>query len=197
MWNFLWAKRRAVAKQTAEQKKHRQRQQRRVFFESLETRTLMAADLRSIDGTGNNLANPSWGSAGTDLIRKAPAAYADGISAPVVGSPARPSAREISNVISDQGDTDIISDRQLSAMVYAWGQFLDHDLDLTGTASPSQSLPISVPKGDPQFDPAGTGTKTIPLSRSAFDAATGTSTSNPRQQVNSVTAWLDGSQIYG
>ena len=38
---------------------------------------------------------------------------------------------------------------------------------------------------------------TIPLSRSAYDPATGTSTANPRQQTTSVTAWIDGSQIYG
>lgn len=35
------------------------------------------------------------------------------------------------------------------------------------------------------------------MKRSVFDAATGTSTSNPRQQVNAITAWMDGSMIYG
>src|SRR6185436_19500133 len=85
----------------------------------------------SIDGTGNNLANPTWGSAGVDLLRLAPAAYADGLSAPAGAD--RPSAREISNAVADQAGEDIISDRQLSAMIYAWGQFIDHDLDLTPT----------------------------------------------------------------
>jgi Animal haem peroxidase len=40
----------------------------------------VAAAVRSIDGTGNNLTNPTWGSAGIDLLRKAAAAYGDGIS---------------------------------------------------------------------------------------------------------------------
>src|SRR5206468_8679032 len=56
---------------------------------------------------------------------------------------------------------------------------------------------IPVPAGDPFFDPAGTGTQVIPLTRSGFDPKTGTSAANPRQQVNAITAWLDGSMIYG
>src|SRR5215468_8850214 len=35
---------------------------------------------RSIDGTGNNRANPDWGSTGEQLLREAPADYGDGIS---------------------------------------------------------------------------------------------------------------------
>ena len=198
MWNLflVWSRRVTQHRERQENKALRQRLTRRLFLEGLETRQLMAADVRAIDGTGNNLANTAWGSAGVDLLRTAPAAYADGISSPVVGAPARPSARTISNTVSAQAD-DIISDRQLSAMIYAWGQFLDHDLDLTPTGTTGEKFPVSVPAGDPQFDPANTGTKTIPLTRSAFDTATGTSASNVRQQINAVTAWLDGSQIYG
>src|SRR5947209_10933471 len=127
-----------------------------------------------------------WGAAGTDLLRVAPAAYSDGVSTPAGAS--RPGARVISNTIADQGDRDIISDRDLSAMIYAWGQFIDHDLDLTPNASPAQPFNIPVPAGDPAFDPAGTGTQVIPLNRSAYDPATGTGVDNPRQQVNAVTA---------
>lgn len=159
--------------------------------EELETRLVPSY---SFDGTGNNLAHPTWGAAGTDLLRKAAAAYADGIS--TVGGQNRPGARLISNTIADQGSDDIISDRFLSAMIYAWGQFLDHDFDLTPTGG-TDVMHIPVPAGDPYFDPNNTGTQTIDTSRSVFNPATGTSTSNPRQQVNIVTAWLDGSMIYG
>jgi len=146
---------------------------------------------RSFDGTGNNLSHPTWGSTGTDFLRIAPAEYADGISAPAGST--RPSAREISNAVSAAGN-EPTSDRMLSAMMYAWGQFIDHDLDLTNSGT-TESLPIAVPTGDPWFDPASTGTKTIPLKRSVFDSATGTT--NARQQVNAITAWMDGSMIYG
>src|SRR5262249_45486098 len=128
-------------------------------LEALEERALLVATFAAIDGTGNNLAHPEWGSAGTDLLRIAAAAYADGVSAPAGAD--RPGARVISNTIADQGDQDIISDRDLSAMIYAWGQFLDHDLDLTPNASPAQPFNIPVPTGDPSFDPAGTGTQVI------------------------------------
>jgi len=52
-------------------------------FEGLESRQLMTVTgLRSIDGTANNLADTLWGSAGVDLLRRVPAAYADGVSSP-------------------------------------------------------------------------------------------------------------------
>lgn len=178
---------------------------RTLRVEQLQRREMMAADLASLvrpvafptystDGTANNVANTEWGSTQEQLLRLAKAEYGDGISTPAGAD--RPSARAISNAIADQGDTDIISDRNLSAMIYAWGQFIDHDIGLTPTAG-TESINIAVPKGDPYFDPLSTGTQVMRVSRSVFDAATGTSVSNPRQQINSITAWLDGSMIYG
>lgn len=164
-------------------------------IEQLEQRRNFAADLESIDGTGNNLLHPTWGSAGSDFLRMAPAQYADGISAPSGAD--RPSARDVSNVLAAHPADETLNDRDLSAFVYAWGQFLDHDLDLTQTASPAQSFNIKVPTGDPYFDPAATGTQVIGLTRSQYDSATGLGVGNPRQQVNSITAFIDGSQIYG
>src|SRR5438045_326862 len=94
------------------------RRRSRPELEPLEERTLLATGLYAIDGTGNNLTNPAWGSAGTDLLRLAAAAYADGVSTPAGTD--RPSARLISDTVADQGSVDIISDRALSAMIYAW-----------------------------------------------------------------------------
>lgn len=174
--------------------KRSQYQQRKMRLESLERRSLMAGDFRSLDGVGNNLSQSQWGSTEEDFLRLAPSAYQDGISAPA--GAARKSAREISDLVSAQNGVDLLNNRDLSAMVYAWGQFLDHDIDLTDTGT-TELFSISVPKGDPYFDPTSTGTKTIPLLRSTFDPATGTAKGNPRQQVNSITAFIDGSQVYG
>ncbi len=175
----------------------------RACIEQLESRSMMAAQPlppaplppESIDGTGNNLSHPDWGSAGVDLVRIAPAAYADGISAPSGAD--RPGARAISNALSQSPADGIVNDRDFSAMVYAWGQFLDHDLGLTATASPRERFSIPVPTGDPSFDPAGTGAMTISMSRSAYDPLTGAGVGSPRQQTNSITAFIDGSQVYG
>src|SRR5262249_48594323 len=104
---------------------------RRLTLELLEERCLLSADYRSIDGTGNNLLNPDWGAAGIDLLRRAPAAYGDGISS--LGGTNRPSPRYISDVIDAQGSVSILNARGMSDWVWQWGQFVDHDLDLTPT----------------------------------------------------------------
>ncbi len=148
-----------------------------------------------LDGTGNNIANPAWGSAGEQFIRLSPVDYADGISSPAGAE--RASARTASNTFSASPEGGIINDRDFTAFVYAWGQFLDHDINLTETASPKEAMPIVVPTGDGWFDPSSSGAMTIPMSRSNYDVATGTSVDNPREQVNSVTAFVDGSQVYG
>ena len=162
-------------------------------LEPLEARKLFSTTVESIDGSGNNLAHSTWGAAGTDLIRIAPATYGDGVSSPAGAS--RPSARAVSNAIDAQS-TDIINNRNMSDLVYVFGQFLDHDIDLT-SAGTTEELDVKVPIGDPDFDPDSTGTQVIPFTRSEYDPTTGTSTANPRQQITDITAFIDGSQIYG
>jgi hypothetical protein len=167
-----------------------------VQIEALEPRVLASAStFASIDGSGHNLANPQWGSVNVKLLRKAAAAYADGISAPAGAN--RASARAISNLIHQHGDQATPNRRGLSELIYVWGQFIDHDIDLTGSADPVEAFDIAVPTGDAFFDPLATGTQVISLTRSLYDTSTGTDASNPRQQINQITAWIDGSAIYG
>ena len=152
----------------------------------------MVGEYRSIDGSGNNQTNVSWGSAGQDFLRVAAADYADGFSAPAGDD--RPSAREISNAVFNEpeGTTDpyLVSD-----MFWAWGQFLDHDIDLAREGETHEAFNIQVPTGDPYFDPYGTGTQEISLNRSGYNEDTGTD--SPRQQVNDITAFVDASMVYG
>lgn len=158
----------------------------------LEQRSLLSAS--PIGGDGNNEANPEWGTPGEQFVRISPAEYGDGVST-LAGSD-RPSAREISNEVAAEGEEAAPSRDLWSAAIWVWGQFIDHDLDLTDTGT-TETLSIAVPQGDPFFDPNGTGTATINTKRSVFDATTGLSADNPRQQVNSITAFIDGSMIYG
>src|SRR5690348_845994 len=76
-------------------------------------------DVRSLDGIGNNIVHPEWGSVGQPFIRHVPAQYADGISSPAGAD--RPSPRVISNTFSESPEDGILNDRDFSAFVYAWG----------------------------------------------------------------------------
>src|SRR5262249_48825135 len=72
----------------------------RLQMEALEERCLLSASpFYSIDGTGNNLAHPEWGSVGQDLLRVAPAQYGGNGSGSVMAGSNRPSPRLISDVI--------------------------------------------------------------------------------------------------
>src|SRR5205814_912604 len=135
----------------------------------------------SLDGTTNNPRHATWGSAGVGLMRFAPAAYADSLSSPAGAR--RPSARLVSNTVSEQ-TADTLNARNLSDWIYGWGQFIDHDLDLT--TSGNTAFDILVPTGDLYFDPNSSGTALIYLSRSIYDAATGTAVPNVQQQVYTI-----------
>jgi hypothetical protein len=125
----------------------------------------------SLDGKSNNPCHPMWGAAGADLVRVAGAAYSDGISTPAGENRANP--RLISNTVGVL-TTEFANARNMASYVYAWGQFIDHDLGLTTTGD--TAFNISIPKGDVSFDPFSTGTQVIPLNRSDYNPATGTTT---------------------
>ncbi|TWT93475.1 peroxidase [Botrimarina colliarenosi] len=144
------------------------------------------ADYRAIDGTGNNLSNPTWGSAGAELLRTAPAAYpGDGTGSTMLGDADRGNPRTISNTLFAQS-TPVASARGLSSGVWQWGQFLDHDITFTGTNS-AESMMLYVPPADPY------GMAMIPFTRSASHA----DGLGVRQQTNEITSWIDASMVYG
>lgn len=144
---------------------------------------------RTVDGSGN-AANDA-GAAGSTLTRITSATFGDGIGS--MSGADRPGAREISNAVMQQtGDMPAASGA--SDFLWAWGQFLDHDLSLT-EAGHTETANIAVPTGDPFFDPMGTGAVQINFSR--VDAIEGTGVDSPREYANAVTTFIDASQIYG
>ena len=154
----------------------------------------MALRIRTIDGSNNNFADPTMNQADTDFARVGPAHFTDGFNAMTPG----PNPREISNIVVAQAnageDAPHLTDDSgvaLSGMMYAWGQFIDHDLDLQKSDT-TTDISITVPKDD-SFLPPGS---TIPLTRVAIDPATGMP-GHPATAINTVTGWMDGSQIYG
>lgn len=148
-----------------------------------------ATGYRSIDGTDNNPTSPEFGSVGEMLLRRVvPPNYLDGISEV---DPSRPNPRVISNAVFAQGgpvpDPNAVSD-----IVWAWGQFLDHDISITPSNPANDTLEIVVPTDDPFFGDLSPN-NIIELNRSNHVTGTG----GVRHQVNEITAWIDGSNVYG
>ena len=137
---------------------------------------------RTIDGTGNNVADPTLNAAGTAMDRIGVAHFnADGTPLETVNP------REVSNAVVGEGGeakAGLAKPEGLSGFMYAWVQFIDHDLDLVPSDGVNH-IDITVPAGDPNF-PAGS---VIPLTRAVTDA--------DGAAINSITGWLDASMVYG
>lgn len=146
----------------------------------------LAVEVRSLDGQGNNAEHPDWGAAGAHLQRFSQAYYEDGMAS--MAGHDRPNPRMVSQMVADQGFLTQ-SGRGLSDMTWCWGQFLDHDISLV-LPNPEEFIPVMVDDDDAMAP-------MIPVMRSQADPATGTSKENPRQQVNTVTAFIDASMVYG
>ncbi len=152
-----------------------------------------AQSVRDYDGALNNLTHPEWGQAGGPLLRVTANGYGDLMAA--MGGEARPNPRLISNEVFDQTQS-LPNALGISDYGWAFGQFIDHDLSFVGD-HPTERADISVPAYDAYFDPTGTGSQVIPMFRSKYNPATGHAPDAPRMQINEITAWMDGSNIYG
>jgi len=143
----------------------------------------------TIDGSFNNLKNPDIGRVDSPYRYLAPKDEDRAIGGAKHAS--LPNPRDISNKVFAQVEPTE-NRKGLSDMFWLWGQFLDHDINLTPTVS-SESSPIPIPQGDPLFDPQGTGDKTMSFDRSVAII----DENGVRKQTNHITAVIDGSNIYG
>ncbi|XP_049324603.1 eosinophil peroxidase isoform X2 [Astyanax mexicanus] len=178
---------------------------------------------RTANSVCNNRKNPLLGAANTPLASWLPTIYEDGISQPVGWNPGRlhngvslPLVRLVSNQILSMQDADAKGDSEYTHLVTFFGQWNDHDLSFTPfspsirsfssgidcDASCEQSepcFPIRIPNGDPRIS----RNSCIPVFRSAPTCGSGNTafmfggTPNVRQQINSLTAFLDVGQLYG
>ncbi|MEO1643086.1 MAG: peroxidase family protein, partial [Pseudomonadota bacterium] len=160
-------------------------------------------EVRTFDGSNNNTANPAWGTSYIALQRLVPSDYIDGISAQV-DITFRANPRFVSNTLMSQDDgTDVPTTAGTSDYLWAWAQLIGNDVELSVGAA--ESSDILVPTEDPVFDPDGNGVESLLYNRSFFDPGTSIDADDddaidddiPREQVNEVTGWLDGSVIYG
>jgi peroxidase len=146
-------------------------------------------EVRSLDGSGNNTRHPAWGRAGTPYLRFAPAAYEDGVAGMVSG----PDPRFVSNRVFNDLGQNIFSSRGLSQWVWVWGQFLDHTFGLRQTQG-GEEAPLPFDASDPLES------FTNDFGQIAFErtpAAPGTGKDSPRQQINTVSSYIDAAAVYG
>ena len=170
---------------------------------------------RTINGTCNNLRRPLVGSAGQNFRRILLPRYEDGISQPrgfmqskgkdILGrdefSAPNPSPREISRTVIRSEPLD---DPRRTHLIMQWGQFLDHDLDLAPEfgerdcppetcIATEKCFPIRKVSDDPNF----TDLPCLFFGRS-IPSCDGTGGEFPaREQFNTLTHYIDGSNVYG
>jgi len=142
----------------------------------------VALEFRSIDGSGNNLTDLSQNSSGDSFSRIGVANFGDSQRSLVSNLP---NARTVSNIVvaATTEEAETPNDRGLSGMMYAWGQFIDHDINLMKSDG-TNGISIQIPNGDPNLS------GNISLTRTTVDPLTGLA-------INNVTGWIDGSMVYG
>ncbi|XP_024253401.1 myeloperoxidase [Oncorhynchus tshawytscha] len=180
---------------------------------------------RTATSVCNNLKFPRLGASNTPFTRFLPAQYDDGVSRPKgwnrntsFNNFVLPLVREVSNRILATNDSGIVNDGEFTHFVTLFGQWNDHDLTFTPFSPSIRSFsngldcnekcersepcfPIQIPPRDPRL-PTGPDS-CIPVFRSAPACGTGESAFNfggvatKREQINSLTAFLDLGQVYG
>ncbi|XP_066559025.1 eosinophil peroxidase [Amia ocellicauda] len=198
---------------------------------------------RTITGECNNRQHPRWGAANTPYRRWLPPQYQDGRSVPRGWDPQHRhtlppneclsvslsvsqcvsvllcQVRVVSQSVLHTPNEQISLD-SASQLLVDWGQWLDHDLDLTPQTASSASFltgedcahscsqsspcfPIQIPLSDPR---SSAGQNCMPFFRSAPSCVTDTGADPepgatvspwPREQLNAITSFLDASQVYG
>merc|ERR1719367_949496 len=170
---------------------------------------------RTADGSCNNLKNPAWGSAFMAFLRFLPPDYSDGVQAVRRARSGRelPNARLISSTVHRQSSADT---QQFTMLVMQWGQFLDHDVTSTPQTRGFNNslLKCCGPRGQilendllhPDCMPIQVSSRDLFYSQfnatcmefvRSSPAPRRDCTLGPRDQINQITSFIDGSNVYG
>jgi len=150
--------------------------------------TALPFEIRSLDGSGNNVANPTWGKVGLPYSRVTPAVYADGRSAMVPGVNTRLASDRL---INDSGQ-NTFSENGVTQWGWTWGQFLDHTFGLADGGTESANIRFN--RADP-MEQFTNDLGVVPFTRDK--AAPGTGATNAREQINTVNSYISGWPVYG
>ncbi|ESP00222.1 hypothetical protein LOTGIDRAFT_238662 [Lottia gigantea] len=172
---------------------------------------------RTADGSCNNVRDPSMGQSLGSFQRLMPAQYGDGVCTPKtlgVNCGLLPTAREVSKAIHPA----LSVNAENTVMLMQWGEFMDHDMTGAAINQPhvnrgccnhvdvqrglphpdiatcnGECFPIIIPKDDPYFN-----INCIEMVRSrAIQNISYLNSSNPREQQNLLTSYIDASNVYG
>ncbi|XP_058493226.1 eosinophil peroxidase-like [Solea solea] len=175
---------------------------------------------RTASSVCNNRKDTRRGAANTPFTRWLPAEYQDKITQPKGWSQRRringnrlPLVREVSNQILRAANNDVESDPLYTHLVTIFGQWTDHDLTFTPHSPVIRSFsngidcektcersepcfPIEIPRSDSKSE------KCMPFFRSAAGCGSANTghlfgRRTVRQQMNSLTAFIDMGQVYG
>ena len=157
-----------------------------------------ASSYPRIDGRCNNVKNPNWGAADIPFSRLAAPSYSHDFG-PRGSGPGDdlPNVRVVAGAFPERDNPD----ESVSSMVMQFGQFLDHDISSTSFPEKRcclnphrpECFNINVPESDPSF----------PMRKNTSMSCIDFARSRPacgqpgREQVNTITAFIDCSNVYG
>ncbi|XP_069105145.1 peroxidase-like isoform X1 [Argopecten irradians] len=183
---------------------------------NIKCRDFKKSPWRSMDGTCNNLIHEGRGSTGTPQVRLVAADYADGVTEfKKLGENGQtlPSAREVSAFVLSEGNSaSPPDDPNRTIMMAVMGQFYDHDITETPLTKGYrettigccdiideqvrneriQCKTIEIPANDPFFNHT-----CMAFKRSLPSRGEDKCEPTVREQINDITAFVDGSMVYG